>query len=191
MQQPKVNIIFDSRQNEDYGRLLSEFITQEIVNYKFWDAIIYTDSVIKSINASHKMIVRAAKDNKEIECVVAEQDLEFSSPNSLKYFLENKPQTFDVYIGGSYLIDDRNEYKAPLVKVNEWIGNHFYIISEKYYDKFLALPDDHHIDIVQKGLGDFYLCYPMVALQRPGFSANNHADVNYNLLLREEDIYKQ
>ena len=38
--------------------------------------------------------------------------------------------------------------------------------------------------------GDFKFCYPFPALQRPGFSANNKAIVDYNKILEPKDIYK-
>lgn len=49
-----LNIIYDNRHSEDYGRLLGEFMVQDIYDFKFWDAVILKDSVVKSINASHK-----------------------------------------------------------------------------------------------------------------------------------------
>lgn len=178
----RINIIYDSRHSEDYGRLINEFIEQGITKYRFWDAIVLNDSVVKSINASHKMIVRWAKENNKKEVVIAEQDLSFTSPKSWKYFLLQKPKDFDLYLWGTYLIPLSN---------NKICGFQLYIISEKFYDKFLGTPDDVHIDTYMDELGgDYKFCYPFPALQRPGFSANNMADVNYNAILSKEDIYK-
>lgn len=177
-----VNVIYDSRHSEDYGRLINEFIEQGITKYRFWDAIVLNDSVVKSINASHKMIVRWAKENNKKEVVIAEQDLAFTSPNSWRYFLSQKPKDFDLYLWGTYLVPLSN---------NKVCGFQLYIISEKFYDKFLGIPDDVHIDTYMDELkGNYKFCYPFPALQRPGFSANNMADVNYNAILNKDDIYK-
>ena len=124
--------------------------------------------------------------------MISEDDLYFRNENGFKYFLDNKPDDFDVYIGGSYLIDNRIEYKAPIVKVDGWVGNQLIIIHEKYYDTYLSVPNESHIDTVQQGLGDFYLCFPMPALQRPSKSANNNNElVNYNAILPKEFIYDE
>jgi len=189
LEHTEINIILDSRQPEDQQRLIDEFAAQGITDYHFWDAICNKNSVVESINASHKMIVRWAKGNRKPFVVIAEQDVYFTDKGGWDYFINNMPKEFDVYIGGSYLIDNRIAYEPPLVKVNEWVGNHLIIVHERYYDKFLNVSDKDHIDTVHKDNGEFYLCYPFPALQRSGFSANNKAVVNYNSALREQDIW--
>lgn len=177
-----IHVIFDARHSEDYGRLLGEFIEQGIDHYRFWDAVVLKDSVVKSINASHKMIVRWAKANGKEYVVIAEQDLKFTAPTSWKYFLKNKPQEFDLYLACSYIVPVTN---------NKICGFHLYIIHSKFYDKFLSVDDNVHIDTAMDSLdGNYIFCHPFPAIQRVGFSANNHAICDYNKLLREEDIYK-
>lgn len=185
-----IHVIYDNRHPSDYERLIGEFEKQNIIDYNFWQAEVYPHSVLESITASFKKIVRWAKENNLDEVQIAEQDLFFTSPNSYKYFIENKPKEFDVYISGSYLTDNRNEYKSPLIKVREWVGNHLIIVHSKYYDIFLNIPDNNHVDTIQSGLGDFYVCFPYIGLQRPGRSANNNNElVNYNNILPKEYIY--
>ena len=184
------NILYDDRRFEHFPLIVEEMKRQNIVNYK-WVSPIMSNSVVKSINLSQKSIVQKAKDNGEEMVCIMEQDIMFPSEKGWQYFLDNIPKDFDVYIGGSYLIDNRYEYKAPLVKVKEWVGNHCIIIHEKYYDKFLGLPQDAHVDTANKDLGDFYVCYPYPALQRQGFSSNNMCEVNYNSMLQPENIYSE
>ena len=190
MDYPNINIILDDRSPDDYGRLLGEFITQGITKYKFWAAVIDRKTVVESINASFKNIVARAKGQGYKKVIIAEQDLFFTHPKAWEYFLKNEPKEYDVYIAGSYLNDSRYIWEAPLVKVNEWVGNQLIIIHERYYDTFLALDNEAHIDTVQKDKGDFYVCYPFIGLQRAGFSRNNLAICDYNQSLRKEDIYK-
>jgi hypothetical protein len=64
------------------------------------------------------------------------------------------------------------------------------MVHEKFYEKFLSVPDDVHIDTSMDELkGNYVFCYPFAALQRAGFSANNRTVVNYNPILKNEDVY--
>lgn len=184
------NIIHDNRTIGKYPSLIEELIRQGIGKYLIWEAVINKKTVVESINASFKMIVRQAKKSEWKEVLIFEDDIMFPAEDGFKYFLANKPESFDVYIGGTYFLDKPDEWRPPVVKVNEWVGNHCIIIHEKYYDKFLELPDDKHIDTVNSGKGDFYVCFPFAALQRPGFSRNNMAICNYNSQLNENYIHQ-
>lgn len=189
MDYPRLNIIYDSRRFEKYEPLMKELETQGITNYEIWPCILDKTTVV-GISKSFKMIVQNAKDIGLPEVAIAEDDLHFPAKDGWKKFLENKPDDFDVYCGGTYWIHNPNEFKPPIIKVEEWVGNHLIIISRKYYDQFLSTPDHLHIDTAQSGLGDFYVCFPFVALQRPGFSSNAMIPVNYNTMLRSEWIHK-
>ncbi len=182
MEYPSINIIYDNRQSDDYQRLLGEFIEQDIVKFKFWEAICDKNSVVASINASHKMIVRYAREKKKPYVVIAEQDLTFSCIGAWDYFIKKMPDVFDLYLACTYIVPISN---------NKVCGFHLYCISEKFYDTFLSIPDDVHIDTYMDELGgDYKYCYPFPALQRAGYSFNNHAVVDYNTVLSEKDIWK-
>ena len=130
-----VNVIYDDRINfDDKERLIKEFERVGINSYIFWSAVINEKSIVDSIAQSFKNIVYDAKEKGLKRVIVAEQDLFFPNVNGWKYFLENEPKEYSVYIGGNYLVDNRVEYKAPLVKVREWVGNQLIIIDESYYD---------------------------------------------------------
>ena len=185
----RVNILFDDRRIELYEVILAEMERQRITDYRICNPIL-DNSIVTSINISQKQIVAEAKDLGHNECYIMEQDVWFPAEDGWQYFLNNKPKEFDIYIGGSYLVDNRIDYISPVTKVNEWVGNHCIIIHEKYYDTFLDTDENLHIDTAQAGRGDFYLCYPMAALQRPSKSANNGYElVNYNKILTKEKIY--
>jgi hypothetical protein len=185
----KTYILYDDRRSEYFPLIVDEMHRQKISKYIFVDPIPH-DNVVKSISVSQKLIIQKAKDLGLKEVVIFEQDIWFPCETGWKYFIENKPEDYDIYLGGSYLIDNTIEYKAPLVKVNSYVGHHCIMVHEKYYDKFLETPEDKHIDTEQQGKGDFYLCYPMPALQRPGFSTNNKMIVDYNKILEKKDIYE-
>lgn len=178
-----INVIYDNRQSDDYQRLLDEFKAQGIKDYYFWDAIVNKDSVVSSINASHKMIVRWAKGNRKPFAIIAEQDLHFTCSGAWQYFLDNIPEQYDLYLACTYI---------PPISNNQVCGFHLYSISEQFYNKFLDTPDNVHIDTYMNELGGTYkFCYPFPALQRSGWSFNNKAICDYNKVLRPEDIWKR
>lgn len=188
MDKPRLNIIFDDRYSERYDLLVKEFERQNITDFEIWPCII-RPNVLESITLSFKMIVKMAKDSGLNEVAIGEDDLMFPSKNGWEYFLNNKPENFDVYIGGTYYINKPDDYKPPVIKVKEWVGNHLIIIHKKYYDTFLSLPENSHCDTANSGKGDFYVCFPFAAIQRPSYSANNMAFVNYNSILKPEWVY--
>lgn len=176
-----INVIYDDRHPEDYERLLKEFEEQGITDFKFWDATVNKDSVVGSINRSHKRIIEWAKENNMPFVIVAEQDLKFTREGAWQYFLDNIPNSYDIYLSSTYVKD---LYKKVIC------GFHLYICHSKFYDTFLSVPNEVHIDSAMNDTGgDFHICYPYPALQRIGFSANNKSIVNYNSILSKEDIY--
>ena len=68
-------------------------------DYSLW-------SVVRSISASHKMIVQWAKDNNMESVTIGEQDLMFTAPDAWDYYLKQMPQSFDVYLGCSYVSNE-------------------------------------------------------------------------------------
>jgi hypothetical protein len=181
MDKPTLNVILDERRIEKYDPLISELRRQKI-KYEIWPCIL-RPNVVSSINASHKMIVRDAKEKGLKECFVGEDDLMFPAADGWQYFLKNKPTSYDLYLACTYVVPISN---------NRVCGFHLYAISDKFYDQFLSIPDDVHIDTYMDELkGDYHFCYPFPALQRPGFSSNNMAISNYNAVLKPEDIYGQ
>lgn len=171
---PCLNIIYDSRRIEKYHPLMDELERQGIDNFQIWPCIIIP-SIVDSIAESHKMIVRDAKERGLREVFIAEDDLYFPSINGWRYFLENKPKDFDIYFGGNYL-----PFDTELKTGTDVVGMHLYCISSSFYDEFLNLPPNNHIDQSLKDLSVYHFCYPVAALQRPGFSINNGRSVDYN-----------
>lgn len=183
-------IINDDRQLDRLPPLIEQ-CEKYGIDYEIVPACIDKKTILESITESFKRLVRFAKETRMNEIWIAEDDLMFPSDGSWEYFVKNKPKDFDVYIGGSYLIHNEWKYEPPTVKVNEWVGNHLIVISERYYDRWLETKDFGHIDSEQRGKGEFYVCFPYAALQRPSKSANcNYQQVNYNTIVPREYIYK-
>jgi hypothetical protein len=179
-----LNIIHDNRRSEKYDPLVNELREQKIFSYIIHPATVLKHSVVESINASHKKIIRAAKEAGLPYVIIAEDDVMFTSVGAWQYYIDNMPESFDLYLGCTYV--------KPF-SLNKVAGFQLYTVHEKFYDTFLSAPDTDHIDIAMNELGgDYHICLPVVALQRPGYSANNNAYANYNhQTLAKEDLYKK
>jgi|ERR1044072_1803234 hypothetical protein len=180
------HIIVNPNNPRSKDDLYNELDTQGI-DAKFWPCIPDSNDVVRSINLSHKQIVQFAVDHHIPEICIMEEDVMFTAPDSWQYFLDNKPQDFDLYLGGAYGLNEAAYSRIRLhpgsVAIHNFAGLHCYIINETYYDKFLSISENQHIDN-QPGMGRFYVCSPFVALQRPGYSYNARREVNYNCDVR-------
>ena len=179
----KLHIIHDDRRIERYQPLLDELQAQGLTpdDYVIWPATVL-GLVVNSINASHKKIVEWAKLEQLPMVCIAEDDLQFTAAGAWQYFVGNIPKDFDLYLACTYV--------KPLAS-KKIVGFHLYIVHEKFYDKFLNVPPDVHIDTAMDNIeGDYHFCYPFPAIQRAGFSANNMAYANYNSVLKSEDLWK-
>lgn len=183
-------VIYNSYRPEKYDLFISEFKRQGIEDFEiFYCEQNQKHNMVERISESFKTVIRGAKEKGDSEIVIFEDDIMFENKKGWDYFLNNKPENYDCYIGGSYFIDDRVIYKEPRTKVNSWIGNQLILINERYYDTWLNTDSKQHCDSVHAGLGLFYLCFPMIAFQREGWSANNNAIVNYNPIVPKRFIY--
>lgn len=171
---------------------LEKELDSQQINAKIWTGAHLSNDVVKSINLSHKQIVAFAKQHLLPEVCIMEEDVMFLGRDAWQYYLNNIPASFDLYLGGCYGLN-QSAYKRIAecigpTEIHNFAGLHCYIISENYYDAFLSFPDDRHIDD-QAGLGRFYVCSPFIALQHPGWSANNRDKVNYNIKIPKECLY--
>jgi hypothetical protein len=171
------------RRQERYEPLIKG-LAEQGAEYKLWDAVRRRESIVRSINESHKNIVRAAKEQGLPEVCIGEDDLMFTAAGAWQYFLEKKPppNEYDLYLGGTYI----KPFEPLFVQ-----GFQLYFVSAKFYDRFLSVPDLEHIDTAMNDIEDrqYVLCRPIVALQRAGISANHGAFVDYNKYLSQEDLY--
>lgn len=178
-----VNIIH-GRRDERLPRLYNELQDQGITDFKIWEGIHDVRSIVRSINLSHKQIVKYAKDNFIPEICIGEDDVRFTHPNSFNYFLQNKPKEFDIYLSSIYL----GEIAADNT-VQSFSALHLYIVNERFYDTFLSLPEDEHLDRAMSGKGLFVVCHPFIAEQYDGFSSNTGKEEQYGGLMRGRQMY--
>jgi hypothetical protein len=154
----RANIIHNSARDERLPRLLRELAVQGIDNYKLWDAIFLIPKCA-GISRAHKQIIQYAKDVGLSQVLVFEDDIKFEAPGAFDYFLDNKPESFDIYLGGIY----RGE--------------------------IIDVPGNIDIDHALNGLGDYHVCYPFAAIQYEGYSDNNREFSHHESLLIGRKIF--
>lgn len=155
------------------------------IEYKVWDAVRGHNPMAKNISLAHKRIIQWAKENDLEEVMVAEDDILFHAPDAWQYFLNNKPESFDLYLGGIY----RGEIKDNKT-VDRFSGLHLYICHRRFYDIFLSVYENMDIDHALANTGDFHVCYPFAATQLEGVWSDNVQRVTYyDILLQNYKIY--
>jgi YHS domain-containing protein len=153
---------------------------------KFWEGIVATP-IYTAINLAHKKIIQFAKDNKLPEVCVMEDDCVLTSPGAWEYFIYNKPKEYDLYLGGVY----QAEMKEGRI-LNGFSGMTLYFVHEKFYDTFLSVPEDYHID---RNLGniafkhDYRVCHPFVCIQIGGYSDNLRKQTSYESFYEGKEFY--
>jgi len=179
----KLHIIHGNRRAERLPLLLEQLQSQNITDYELWDGV-YLPSIKAGINAAHKQIVEYAKIAEWPEVCIAEDDIVFTNHNSYKYFLEQKPKEFDIYLS---MIYSGHEIKNGCVE--KFTGMTLYMVAQRFYDTFLSVDSNEHIDIALSGLGKYVVCEPFVAYQRNGFSSNTGKAEVYDSLLNGRNLY--
>jgi GR25 family glycosyltransferase involved in LPS biosynthesis len=180
----QIAVIHNFDSSARFDTLMQEFKAQKIRDFKFFPAVYDSHSVKKAINLAHKQCVRYALENNIPEICIMEDDVHFTNPNSFNHFLDKKPEDFDIYLSGIYLgeIFEDNSVK-------EFAGFHCYIVNNRFYEKYLSVPDDAHIDRALAGIGKYYVSNPFIAIQHNGFSYNTKMDMNYDDLLVGRELY--
>jgi hypothetical protein len=86
---------------------------------------------------------------------------------ALDYYLKSEPQDYDLYLGGISYGKLNNDNI-----VEEFTGTDLYKIRQRFYNTLLSLSGEVDIDRALARKGKYYVCNPMVAIQRNGFSDN-------------------
>lgn len=147
--------------------LINELIKQEITQYKIWPGIINLKNRQLGIYQAHCQIVKQAERNGLPSVTIAEDDICFSSHGAYRYFLDNEPDNYDLYLGGIIYGRISTDFIT-----SDFAGATLYRISRRFFTTFLNLPEQGNFDRNLKGLGIFKICNPMVAYQYNGLSDN-------------------
>lgn len=184
-----VNIIHNPNGNDAYIRLpkINKELNRQGFGCDIWDCVEDRHSVVRSINLSHKKIVQWAKSADKDWVCIGEDDCEFPAKDGLAKWavgIDALDGDADIYLAGNYALSPADIAQRGLVKTDQITGLHCYCIYKRFYDTFLSMPEDEHIDTVLGGKGEFYTIYPIVAIQGKGWSSNQGMEVDYNTLLK-------
>lgn len=168
-----------------------ELFKQGITNFHVQDGYIDIYNRKKSITIGHKRMVQRAKDLGYQRAILCEDDIRFlgKDKGAWKYFLDNIPEDFDMYVGLVYV---GNVKDNRITETSSGITT-LYIIHERFYDIFLSIPDDCHIDRELSSLWDKYklmVCPKFVVEQTGGFSDNTLKKCSYETLLEGKKLFK-
>lgn len=178
-----INVIHNPKNYQRGVKLFEEISTQSInPTLKFWPAI-YEKQPCTGISQAHKQIVRDAKAKGLNEVWIIEDDLKVPHMDGLQYFIDHKPEVYDLYLGGIY---SGSPDKNGLVK--SFSGLHCYFVHARFYDTFLSADETKHLDRELSGKGTFIVCSPMVAIQHNGYSENTKKEENYDHYLTNKSI---
>jgi hypothetical protein len=116
--------------------------------------------------------------------LICEDDVHFTAKGAFDYFINNKPNDFDIYLGS---INDGIIKKDD--SVDDFSGTTIYIVKERFYDIFLALPEHLNIDRALSNKGKFIVCNPFIAIQHNGYSDNTKRFYNHEEYLAGRNLY--
>jgi GR25 family glycosyltransferase involved in LPS biosynthesis len=178
--------IIHLKERKDRAQLLEQqLLEQHITNYKIWKGIEDHENPKRGIAKAHKQIIKWASDQNLPSILIAEDDIKFTAKKAFEYFIKNEPNDFDLYLGGIThgKINTDNS-------VTDFAGTHFYKIYQKFYNTFLSLPEDKDIDRALAHKGKFIVCNPFIVIQQNGFSDNQRKYQNYELYIRDRQLFK-
>lgn len=182
----QLNIIHLSSRTDRLHTLNNELNQQNISDFRIWPGISDEHLPCKGISKAHKQIVKYAQGNNLSEVLIAEDDLKFTDFGAFNFFLENKPSDYDLYLSSVYYgqIGENNI-------VDDFAGLTFYLINQRFYQKFLTVPEHDNLDRQLRGKGKFVVCNPFSVIQHNGFSDNHKRYCNYDNYLDNKMLFRR
>lgn len=173
-----INIIYTPNPDpykDRWQSLSQELASQNITDFRIWPGIIDKIMPFRGVSKAHKQIVKWAKETGLDQIMIAEDDIKFTCQRSFQYFLDNKPIDFDLYLSSVYhgKIESDNT-------ITEFCGLTLYIIHSRFYNDFLKITEQNHLDMSLKNTGKFVVCNPFIAVQRNGWSLQKNLHKVYD-----------
>jgi len=170
------------------GDAMSEFTEKSSVPFEFYSVPAnYEKPAHHGIKLAHQFALDTAKKFGLESSIIVEDDVELTSRNSIEYFIEcrylAKELGYDIIVGGAHHYEF-SEYGARKLS-----GFHFYSVLSDRVD-FSGCPKGEHIDNWVGRNYRVWVCEPMIAIQRPGYSERVDKDVDYSALFSRYSILK-
>lgn len=168
-----LNILHPKSRTDRYELLMKQLEEQGIVNYKLWDNPIGQSMQERRgyVNSGHRKIVAFAKENALPYITIAENDITFFDKGAWNYYWDNLPESYDLYLGMVYVGTVEN---ARLI--SDASGFTLYTIHSRFYDFFLSISPDKHID---RAITSFHSSFefklpPMFVCEQNNTQSDNH-----------------
>lgn len=181
----QLNIIHLPQRIDRLESLERELRGEEITDYKIWNGVLDAFNPMKAISKAHKQIIEYAKYNLLPEVLIAEDDLKFTDRGAFKFYLQNKPLDYDIYLASIYLGELANDNS-----VEDFSGLTFYMVNQKFYDKILSISEHDNLDRLLRNTGKFIVCNPFTVIQHNGFSDNVKRYCNYEHYFSNRPLFK-
>lgn len=170
---PVLNILNLKRRTDRKEAIIKE-MQEQGVDYKIWCAIEFHPPKM-AISRSHKKIIQWAKENNQPFVVIGEDDIQFTSKGAYEYFISKMPESFDLYMTGNYKGEPDENFR-----VKSFSSMSLYVCHSRFYDTFLSVPENKHIDVALSMIpGEYYFCNKMCCIQKSGYSDNVKRVVDY------------
>lgn len=186
--------IIHLKTNTERRQSFMEQMAEHKIKYKVWDGIIVSNIPFMGVALAHHRIVRDAQEKGLSEVYIAEDDLQLTSHNAWKYYLENKPKEFDLYLAGIYNLEGEGGNLDENNRVKDFFcGMTLYCVPQHYYSQFLSTNTMNHIDreLSKRSATDkFIVCNPFTVYQRNGWSDLKKCTVDYSKYVKQMPLYK-
>ena len=139
---------------------------------------------------THLSILIDAKNNNYDKILIFEDDVELHPEfnNIASDFLQEVPNNWDMLYFGANTAKNTSVNISPRVNLaNSLLGGHAYAVRSTVYDRLIHLLENepYQVDETYSRNHVFmntYLCNPIIAWQREGWSDINKKNVNYQFL---------
>lgn len=173
--------------------LIIDELAKNKITARFWYGERPQFRIENAISRSHKLVIRHHQHEfPNTPCWVIEDDTHFLGPESVKYYLDHIPDSFDLYLGmiSGGNIDENNE-------TQDFSCLGCYIIHPRFMNKFLLLSEQKDLDreltdrtegkLTPKG--KFVVCDKFVAVSHNVYSLHFNEVKDYSNHFKGRPLY--
>lgn len=179
-----LHIIHLPHRSDRLEKLMQELQEQCISDFIISPGV-YHDLPYKGIAAAHCQLVALARRLAWPKIRIAEDDIHFTASGAFDYYIAQEPTSVDIYLGSVTYGD----YNADHSLVEDFAGLTLYTVYAPFYDTFLSVLPDEHLDRGLRHKGRYAFCHPMVAVQHEGYSDNHGKLVNYKSCFKNATLF--
>lgn len=175
----QAQIIHNPFRIDRMANIIHQALEQEF-EYRIWPHVADANP-IRGCHLAHRAIVQHAKDFNWPSVWIMEDDVMFTTKSAAEQWLKLQPHAMDIYSAGNY---GTHKYRRRGDKYDlpySISGTHCYIVYQQFYDKFLSMDENEHLDVQISQTSERIVIPKLIyALQQSGYSDILQQQVNYN-----------